>query len=528
MAKWRVATRANPGTLHALLMRPSPSLIWLAVAAALRLTAGAAPVQPEVAELSFGTEVEKDGALAAAEVPAWVAKIEQQGGRFTDDPRCWQAVGTAAAGVGRVSIAIDRQRMNEDLVATILFDAGETADIAVQLFDAQGRVVEVDLFGNLVEVGKEAMTDTFIIPLRKYPTAERIVLRRISGDVKVYGVVLYPAVTEGTPNPEALAKLARVLGDPLSPENPLSKGIQQVARSGNVTLAPVIQTSLTTPATAVTTPAAPPAPPEKYPGAVPPPADGPIPPVPADGLMGYWNFDHADATDASGRGHDGRLRGGASFVTGVHGQAVRLRKNPSSARLVSWDSVTLPTTPDLDLKETLTVTAWVKYASIAPRWGSQIAWFGDRQYGRDPWDLHLYPDGTLEFRTDRSVTGKPVFTVFDNEIKLSATGEKMLNQHVSVQSPKTLAPETWYFVAGTLEKLSPKLGALKLYVNGEIVGRARTGETVNYPTDKMWMSIGGVDEGEWQNFDGAIDEVRVYDRALTPVEIKALYSQPWQ
>ena len=525
MAKWRVATGANPGTLHALPMRPFPSLTWLTAAAALRLAAGAAPIQPEVAELSFGREVEKAGALAAAEVPAWITKIEQQGGRFTDDPRCWQAVGTAAAGVGRVSIAIDRQRMNEDLVATILFDAGETADIAVQLFDAQGRVVEVDLFGNLVEVGKEAVTDTFIIPLRKYPTAEKIVLRRVSGDVKVYGVVLYPAVTEGTPNPEALAKLARVLGDPLSPENPLSKGLQQVARSGNVTLAPVIRTSLTT---GVTAPAATPAPVEKYPGAVAPAAGAAIPPVPADGLMGYWNFDHADAADASGRGHDGRVRGGARFVSGIHGQAVQLRKNPSSARLVSWDSVTLPTTPDLDLKETLTVTAWVKYASIAPRWGSQIAWFGDRQYGRDPWDLHLYPDGTLEFRTDRSVTGKPVFTVFNDEIKLSPTGEPMPNQHVAVQSPKTLAPETWYFVAGTLEKLSPKVGALKLYVNGEIVGRVRTGETVNYPTDKMWMSIGGVDEGEWQNFDGAIDEVRVYDRALTPAEIKALYGQPWQ
>ena len=504
-------------------MRPSRSLVWLIVVAALRVAAGA--IQPEVAELSFGPDVEKEGALAAAEVPAWVAKIEQQGGRFLDDPRCWQAVGTAAAGVGRVSIGIDRKRMNEDLVATILFDAGETADIAVQLFDAQGRVVEVDLFGNLVEVGKEATTDTFIIPLRKYPTAEKIVLRRVSGDVKVYGVVLYPAVTEGTPNPEALAKLARVLGDPLSPENPLSKGIQQVARSGNVTLTPVLRTSLTTAPDAA---AAAPAVVEKYPGAVAPDAGAVVPPVPGDGLVGYWNFDRANAADASGRGHDGRLRGGARFVSGVRGEALLLRKNPSSARAVSWDSVTLPATPDLDLKETLTVSAWVKYSSIAPRWGSQIAWFGDSQFGRDPWDLHLYPDGTLEFRTDRSVTGKPVFTVHEDEIKLSPSGEPMPNQHVSVQSPKTLAPETWYFVAGTLERFSPKVSALKLYVNGEIVARARTGETVNYPTEQMWMSIGGVDEGTWQNFDGAIDEVRVYNRALTPAEIKALYGQPWQ
>ena len=138
------------------------------------------------------------------------------------------------------------------------------------------------------------------------------------------------------------------------------------------------------------------------------------------------------------------------------------------------------------------------------------------------------PDGTVEFRTDRSVTGKPVFTVHDNEIKLSAKGEPMPNQHVAVWSPKILAPETWYFVAGTLEKFSPTVSALKLYVNGEIVGRVRTGETVNYETDKMWMSIGAVDDGTWQNFDGAIDEVRVYNRALSPAEIKALYGQSWE
>lgn len=36
-----------------------------------------------------------------------------------------------------------------------------------------------------------------------------------------------------------------------------------------------------------------------------------------------------------------------------------------------------------------------------------------------------------------------------------------------------------------------------------------------------------MDDGTWQNFNGVIDEVRVYNRALTPAEIKALYSQPW-
>ena len=51
---------------------------------------------------------------------------------------------------------------------------------------------------------------------------------------------------------------------------------------------------------------------------------------------------------------------------------------------------------------------------------------------------------------------------------------------------------------------------------------------MNYDTDKMWMNLGGVDFGDWQNYDGLIDEVRIYNRALTPAEVLALYQQPRQ
>jgi hypothetical protein len=188
--------------------------------------------------------------------------------------------------------------------------------------------------------------------------------------------------------------------------------------------------------------------------------------------------------------------------------------------------VTVPHGAALGLKETMTVAAWIKYSSIAPHWGSQIVWFGDSDYGRDPWCLSLAPDGTASFRSDRSVTGRPVFTVFEDEIKLSPAGKPMMNQHVQVTSPGTLLPETWYFLTGTLERVSPRVRALKLYINGEKVGEVTTPEVVNYPTEKMWMTIGGVDTGTWQNFDGLIDEVRVYDRALSEAEISTLYQQP--
>jgi hypothetical protein len=506
-------------------LSPFPFLLRAFIVSILALagpTVLEAAVKPEVAELNFNADIIRPGVLAEKKVPAWVTKVEQQGGRFETEPPSWTVAAAEPQGAGRLVVTLDRKAMNEDLVAMILFDAADSADLVMQLFDGLGRSVEVDLFGNLQEVSKEAATDTFVIPLRKHPTAEKIVLRRVTGDVKIYGLLLYPVVTEGEPNVEALRKLAAALNDPLSPENPLLKSLQQMAQQSKVSLEKPAANAGKSGAAANAA-----APVSHYAGAVPPPKGAPAKPIPLDGLVGYWNFE-GDGNDRSGLGHHGRLRGAPTFAPGNHGQALRLRKNPSMARRVSWDSMTLPAINDLQLKDTGSVAAWIKYSSIAPTWGSQIFWFGDQEYGRDPWTLSLFPGGTLAFRSDRSVTGQPKFTVFEDEIALSPAGRPMLTQHVNAYSPQTLAPETWYFVAATLEKVSPRNRALKLYVNGEVVAETVTDETVSYPTDKFWMTIGAVDTGEWQNFDGLIDEVRLYRRALSATEVRNLYAQPWQ
>ena len=503
-------------------MKHSPLLRF--VFAVLCPGAALAAVQPQVAELSFDRRFEKAGAVADTEVPAWIASVQQKGGEFLDAPKCWHVAAAGREGVGQLAVGLDRKQINQNLVATVLFDADDSADLAIQLFDAQGRAVVLDLFGNLVDVGRDATTNTFIIPLVKYPTAEKIVVRRIRGDVKVYGLVLYPVVVEGTPVKEALTELARVLGDPLSPENPLLKGLQQIAKSGSVAIDPAHPATSALSKDHATLEKVR----VKYAAAVAPAVSAKLLPAPTAGLMGWWNFSDGTGNDSSPRNHNGVIHGGAKFVDGLHGKAMKLRKNPNPPQTVSWDSVTMPVTQDLALSESATVSAWIKYTSIAARWGAQIVWFGDEQLGRDPLSLNLWTDGTLELRSDRSVTGAPVFTVFENEIQLSPKGRPMMNQHVGVKSPGTLAPETWYFVAGTIEKLGPRESVLRLFVNGEKVGELGTSEVVNYPTDKMWMTIGAVDLGTWQNFDGLIEDVRVYNRPLAPAEMQALYSQPWR
>ncbi len=501
-------------------MRRSPLAILLTATVAWPLSTAFPidPVTPEVAELNFNTQLASPGGLAALGEPAWLTKVTQSGGVFADDPAAWNVAATAPKGNGRLEITIDRQRISADLVASILFDADNAADLAVQLFNDQGRVVVVDLFGNLVDVGKDLSTNTVVIPLRKYPTATKVVLRRIDGSVSVHGVVLYPVASEAEAVPEEMRKLAAALGDPLSPENPLSKGLKAIAKNAHDVIGPIVAT-IPTPAVASTTSimdgkAASPTQ-RYYQGAlIIPSLDTP---APVNGLMANWNFDGADAAADAGplqlNGH-----GTYGVGKGVRGKALLLDSAKRQA-------VTIPHTPALDLKDNLTVSAWVKYTKLGANWGGQIVWYGDTHLGDDPWALHIRRDGQLEFRSDRTITGKPIFTVFDNEIRLSSSGKKVLDQHVSVVSPMLLQPETWYFVAGSMEKVSPQTRSMKLYVNGEAVAETLTNETVEYDTSKMWVEIGAVDAGTWQNFDGSIDEVRVYNRALTAAEVSALYGQ---
>lgn len=472
---------------------------------------------PEVAELAFDSRWANLSTAEGIVFPSWITAIRQNGGTFTDDPRCWRVEAGAATGEGSLEITLDRSRIvSGNLVATLLFDADANSDVAVQLFDSQGRVVVVDLFGNLVDIGIQATTDTFVIPLSKYPSADRIVIRRVQGGLRLHGLVLFPVVTEGPVDQKALMELARVLGDPLSPENPLVPSIQNLAHQSRVQVAAV------KPVLSMEIPAS-----TTYPAATPPGSDV-AGPAPTNGLLAHLSFDSQDATDSSPMGSHGQPQAGATFVKTERGMALQLHKNPTRDRSIPWDAVIIPQERMPKLHDRLTLSAWVRYRSIAGTWGSQIIWHGDSRFGRDPWVLNLLPSGRVQFRSDRSVTGRPKFTVFEDEIQITPAGKAKLTQHVAIQSPLPLERDQWYFVVGTMDMLSARTRTMRLYVNGTQVSEVQTTEKVDYDTDAMWTTIGAVDKGGWQNFDGNIDDLRIYDRALTPEEVNTLYRQPWR
>lgn len=164
--------------------------------------------------------------------PDWISAVGHELGELAGGERpAWQTAASLPEGRGLVWIDLKRDLMNEDLALTLLHEADADADLAVQLWDAKGEVVALDLFKNTLAMATAARTDTFILPLRQYPTATRIVLHRMSGGMRLSGVVLSPVVTPQDSDLETMLETARRFGNRVSPEGDLMTRIAAARRA---------------------------------------------------------------------------------------------------------------------------------------------------------------------------------------------------------------------------------------------------------------------------------------------------------
>ncbi len=144
----------------------------------------------------------------------------------------------------------------------------------------------------------------------------------------------------------------------------------------------------------------------------------------------------------------------------------------------------------LDIRGSLTLSAWVKSDGDDD---GQIIWRGDNQIARDPYMLHV-AGGRMEFRLD----------VGDGAATCTARSRETLDNN-------------WHLWAGVYDS---KAGDMSLYRDGQLESTAKVTGGFDYDTSYMWNTIGAVDIGNWQHFKGMIDEVRVWNRALSAGEIE--------
>jgi hypothetical protein len=224
------------------------------------------------------------------------------------------------------------------------------------------------------------------------------------------------------------------------------------------------------------------------------------------GLIGEWHLD-GDAKDTSGNGNDGALAGNVTFTPGRYGKALALNRVALNgvAPNGAGDYVTVPDSASLKDGQTgLTVAAWVKMERL-PAPNTYYAPIAKEHSYR----FIISPDGGAHFVVATSNNGWYADgTVAGLGTRLSA-GE-------------------WYHLAATYDGHQ-----LRVYVNGALDGMGgplsgyiaahakqlgRNAETVKAP-----LTFGAKTSGNLDYTAGLIDEVRVYDRALSDDEVSALY-----
>ena len=193
-----------------------------------------------------------------------------------------------------------------------------------------------------------------------------------------------------------------------------------------------------------------------------------------DGLVSYWTFDKADidgdkVKDVFGQNH-GSMVGGPGIVEGKVGEALEFD---------GASYVDVPDDESLQLWETYTLEAWIfqkesRSSRIIDRITAGTA---------DGPHLDTHPGTRL-----RSCAGNCFSTEEDHTL------------------------EEWHHAAMTFDE-----GVVVLYLDGEAAGG---GETTS-PLAGNTLSLKVAADSNGQNlFVGIIDEVRVYNRALTEDEIK--------
>jgi hypothetical protein len=198
------------------------------------------------------------------------------------------------------------------------------------------------------------------------------------------------------------------------------------------------------------------------------------------GLVAAYNFDEGSGTtlaDASGNGNNGTLAGVVWTASGRHGAAVSF--NGSSG------SIDVSNSPSITLTGSFTLSAWVKPAALG---GYQTVLIKETTGNGSYWLQ------TLGNQVDSGI--------FDGT-----------NYREHVTAGANLALDTWYFLASVFDDAS---NTFTIYVNGTPV--LSEAETAAMVANNQNLVFGQSHVGE--RWNGVIDDLRIYDHALTRAEIQ--------
>ena len=214
-------------------------------------------------------------------------------------------------------------------------------------------------------------------------------------------------------------------------------------------------------------------------------------------LIGWWKLDETSgsmAQDSSGNAHDGALVGNPLWVAG--------KVDSGALRFDGIDDIMeVADHPSFDLTSALTIAAWLKLENLNTYYFVMVK----APSGSAP---NNYP-GNYEFRTSPN-TGVLQFG--------HQTSEG--TDYVFYDSTGSVTAGRWYHVAVTFVKG----GSVKFYIDGVPAGSVPQSGAFGILNNEPVRIAGRKDS--YSFFEGILDDVRLYNRALKDAEIKVLAARP--
>jgi serine/threonine protein kinase len=200
------------------------------------------------------------------------------------------------------------------------------------------------------------------------------------------------------------------------------------------------------------------------------------------GLVGYWPLD-GDGTDRSLLGHDLRLKGGVGFAPGLFGQSLDLHGNPNTY------AQRLPDDPEYDFGDgDFTIQIWVNFYSTSPNQVLIEKFSGNVGPG---WTFSKPENNVLQFFH---------FTPCNS-------------------APQTIPVNVWQHLV-----VCRKDDAIRIWSNGRTIVSSYC-PPISKSTSPLYIGRRSpTDARSSLSLDGRLDEVAIWNRALTDNEIAYLHN----
>lgn len=212
--------------------------------------------------------------------------------------------------------------------------------------------------------------------------------------------------------------------------------------------------------------------------------------APLAGLVGRWRLVETAGTtaaDSSPMTNNGTYMNGVSLAGSVKTSAT----NEYAAKFDGVDDyVSISNESDYDITGPITVAAWIRADSFTGTHREIVS------KGGYAWRLRYRPDL--------------------NKMSFKCTGLTT----EEVVSTNCLSLSRWYHVAGVYTG-----SVLQLYINGALNNSVSSSGAIS--KNNFLVNIGRNAEQTGREFNGAIFDARVYNRALCPTEISQLYGSPF-